>query len=598
MQGSRPTEKELDAIRAAMRSANIRPAGAYDKVVNDECTFSFDTPFSPDGLYVSLKSYQGFGKQYVQLDHERTGNKLYVHLKWKRTPKPELNGDDAAKPTKLAIGGEGGFAVGEDRFDIIKENSLVCIGSGDWVTVALPCGDLPELIIEAARALIEKKSHLSEADMGAVTWEAEVKDSRYAETLVQLPATKKISPNPSDWVCEESGMRENLWLNLSDGHIGSGRRQYDGSGGTNGALNHYEVTRATHPPGFPLVVKLGTITPHGADVYSYAPDEDDLVRDPKLAEHLAHWGINMMSMEKTESTMEELQIAANEKLTLDKITEAGKDLKPLAGPGHVGLKNLGNSCYINSVLQVLYATPEFAAAFLAHAPTIFQTSPEDPSQDLLAQMAKLSQGLLTDRYADANEKEEAVCVQPRMFKALVGKGHSEFASARQQDAQEYLQHLLSMMQRMERAALTANPSRTASSEGFPSLSSLFTFTTEERIEVDGMACYKPQAGSTQILLPIPLEAATNRAEVDAYEERAAKKQKTDEVDAPVEEPVVPVVPFDVCLAKLMAPTSLDNFRGRAGAVKTLRLKTFPRFAPAWRCTRDGINLLAHAWRRM
>ena len=41
-------------------------------------------------------------------------------------------------------------------------------------------------------------------------------------------------------------------------------------------------------------VKLGTITPHGADVYSYAPDEDDMVTDPLLARHLEHWGINMM----------------------------------------------------------------------------------------------------------------------------------------------------------------------------------------------------------------------------------------------------------------------------------------------------------------
>jgi ubiquitin carboxyl-terminal hydrolase 5/13 len=41
-------------------------------------------------------------------------------------------------------------------------------------------------------------------------------------------------------------------------------------------------------------VKLGTITPHGADVYSYAPDEDDMVTDPLLSQHLEHWGINMM----------------------------------------------------------------------------------------------------------------------------------------------------------------------------------------------------------------------------------------------------------------------------------------------------------------
>ena len=31
-------------------------------------------------------------------------------------------------------------------------------------------------------------------------------------------------------------MTENLWLNLSDGYIGSGRRNWDGSGGTGAAF--------------------------------------------------------------------------------------------------------------------------------------------------------------------------------------------------------------------------------------------------------------------------------------------------------------------------------------------------------------------------
>jgi uncharacterized UBP type Zn finger protein len=43
-------------------------------------------------------------------------------------------------------------------------------------------------------------------------------------------------------------------------------------------LRHYEATGKKYP----LVVKLGTITPHGADVYSYAEDEDDMVLDPHL----------------------------------------------------------------------------------------------------------------------------------------------------------------------------------------------------------------------------------------------------------------------------------------------------------------------------
>jgi hypothetical protein len=46
---------------------------------------------------------------------------------------------------------------------------------------------------------------------------------RYAENLPQLESGRKISPNPADWRCDETGVTENLWLNLSTGHIGSGR---------------------------------------------------------------------------------------------------------------------------------------------------------------------------------------------------------------------------------------------------------------------------------------------------------------------------------------------------------------------------------------
>jgi len=138
-------------------------------------------------------------------------------------------------------------------------------------------------------------------------------------------------------------------------------QHWDGTGGNNSALRHFEQTGKKYP----LVVKLGTITPSGADVYSYADDEGDMVLDPNLAQHLAHWGINMLQvrrcagraapprtsaaarciiiwspstpgcsqMEKTEKTMADLQIEKNMAYEFDKITEAGSALHPLSGPG-------------------------------------------------------------------------------------------------------------------------------------------------------------------------------------------------------------------------------------------------------------------------
>jgi uncharacterized UBP type Zn finger protein len=47
---------------------------------------------------------------------------------------------------------------------------------------------------------------------------------RYAANLEQLDTGRKISANPADWACDETGVKENLWLNLHTGHIGSGRK--------------------------------------------------------------------------------------------------------------------------------------------------------------------------------------------------------------------------------------------------------------------------------------------------------------------------------------------------------------------------------------
>lgn len=62
----------------------------------------------------------------------------------------------------------------------------------------------------------------------------------------------------SGWKCQKCEMRENLWLNLTDGAVLCGKWFFDGSGGNGHALEHYRETN------HPLAVKLDTITPDGA----------------------------------------------------------------------------------------------------------------------------------------------------------------------------------------------------------------------------------------------------------------------------------------------------------------------------------------------
>lgn len=334
--------------------SKLRIPQAADKVYKDECVLSFDSPFSDTGLYVNMATYKGYGRDYLDLDVKNTGCKLYLHELWNQFEKtPDENAPQTA-PSKLAIGVEGGF-MGESQYEIVKEHFLVVVNGSNLESIRLPCSELPEYVSNVAQAIINHEGMKS--NLQVQTWDADNERfvSRYADNLEQVnPEGKKIPQDPKQWRDEATGDTENLWLNLSTGYIGGGRKNWDGSGGSGSALAHYEATGRKYP----LVVKLGTITPHGADIYSYAPEEDAMVLDPHLSDHLSFWGIDIMKLEKSSKTMSELEVALNMSYDWSKMMDGAEQLEPVTGPGLVGLRNIGSSCYLNSTMQTILAIPE------------------------------------------------------------------------------------------------------------------------------------------------------------------------------------------------------------------------------------------------
>lgn len=600
--------EQVAALTAA--AGRVRVARAADRVYRDECVLSFDSALSPGGLYTNLRSFLSYGAPYRRFDGDARGNSpaVYLHQRHSKALK-EAGGEKEEEkdeaPTKLAIGGDGGFAVNpDDKFTVTKHHDIVVFdvaADKEIARVPLESADVPARIKEAAEAVLNHAGSVVAEEVA--TWQEELKETKYADHLVQVENPPKIASNPAQWKCQAPtcDKTENLWLNLSDGFIGCGRKNWDGTGGCGAALDHYADTGGIYP----LSVKLGTITAEGGDVYSYAPDEDDMVSNKHLTKHLAHFGINVANLKKTDKSMNELQVGLNLSYEFDTITEAGRKLTSVSGAGLVGFRNLGNSCYMNSVLQLLLALPEVQSRYFDAADRIYETisSSTLPPDDFAVQMAKLARGVLSDRYGKsfnatatgAQEEDELKTqeLRPITFRGLVGKNHPEFSTGQQQDAVEYLQYLLDVMTRQERVAADRIGQLVKGEEGSADLptASLFKFKFEDRVEclASHKVKYVPRDDSF-LQVQIPLEAATNASQVQEYQ--ASSEQKRQRVDGASdaaasttdkdEAKVLPIVPFDACIEKTLAPELIEDFlssaTGKKGlAQKTVRFKTFPRY---------------------
>ncbi|KAJ8483090.1 hypothetical protein ONZ45_g14725 [Pleurotus djamor] len=381
---------------------------------------------------------------------QKVGHPFTLNVKRKRKPTSHRSEDEEppAKMTKIAIDA----AREEDQYD--HTLTLKCWkcdpNKGVELSDALSRPQLKAL----ADGIMQSMSSARQSEVKA--WEEEIIPCEHTLTLQQT-ATGPIQASGLAH-CASCDLKENLWLCLSCGSLGCGRQQAGGLPGNGHALAHYNSS------GHGVNVKLGTITPDGnADIFCYACD--DAKQDLDLVSHLSTFGINIQVLKKTEKSMTELQLEQNLSFDFSLTDESGKALEPVFGPGLTGLSNLGNSCYIASVLQTIFSLPAFQTRYYDLAKSHYFTCPISlPADCVECQMYKIGDGLLSGRYsrpanyaADpkatnplAHDSPTPVFqegVKPTGFKALIGKGHEEFATMKQQDAEEFFIHLLTVLRR-------------------------------------------------------------------------------------------------------------------------------------------------------
>ncbi|KAL4874199.1 hypothetical protein BDV12DRAFT_3710 [Aspergillus spectabilis] len=464
-------------------SPDLLPPSASQAVYREDCTQCFDSIDDEPGLNVCLSCFNGGcagPREHARLHYERFGHPLALNIR--RTRKTIQREEPPQKISKLAINAE----TDEDRYD--TRTHVVCYACGQD-DIDKSSSRLKSVIGGVMNAMTFSKKEEIKA------WEQEFVPCEHTLGLVQQQPKNIESQDLGQ--CSMCDLKQNLWLCLECGNLGCGRSQFGGTGGNSHGLAHFDATFHA------VAVKLGSITADGsADIYCYKCNEERV--DPDLATHLAHWGINLSSREKTEKSLMEMQVEQNLKWDFTMTAGDGHGLNPVFGAGLTGLSNLGNSCYLSSVVQCLFDLPEFQRRY--YHPDEKPPFSEAPASDFETQLRKLADGTLSGRYSRPDDKTLASPepqevlhqrgLAPSMFKHLIGRDHAEFSTMRQQDAFEFLLHVFKHVTMSKHPVGLSNPIES------------FRFSMEQRLQC--LNCKKVRYRLDEqdnISIPVPARRA-------------------------------------------------------------------------------------------
>lgn len=418
-----------------------------------------------------------------------------IVLNIKEVEKKKNENEEQPKITKLAIGKPGGAEIPSQNYEKIVE--VKCLQCNNKVLDYTKSPQLNSLVT----SIINTSSVLKEPDIKA--WEEVFYPCEHTLTLVQHSGIKIAEKSIAK--CNDCELSTNLWLCLTCGNLSCGRQE---TGGHAHAIEHFKKTN------HPLVVKTGTITPEGdASLYCYACNND--VKDDNLPAHLSNFGIDINTQVKTDKTLAEMNLSYNLNFTLSKTIEEGKVLIPLYGPGYTGLENLGNSCYMNSVIQILFSLEFFQKNYFDNALEHLQTCTNFPMKCHICQLSKIIYGLHSGIYSVKKTRELPYNeetktreieeyqdgIRPASFKFFFGEGHPDFSSNKQQDALEYLSYLLEKIKNYEKRR-KINPFK------------LFEFDIDSRLECN--ECHSVKYRTTrQWYLPFSFDDWKNKKDESA-----------------------------------------------------------------------------------